>query len=118
MVLIYFGDEEFTIPYVIDKTPNSPAGHKLPTQADKNVSIIDINGEELITAQGVLGEINYHKIHMENTRLKSVYSEGIATRGQILNIFVPDLIKSDLRFHILKFFYKRNVPPQRTLVKL
>ena len=36
-------DEYFTIPSVIDKTPNSSARHKLPTQYLKNVWIIDIN---------------------------------------------------------------------------
>ena len=30
-----FYDEYFTIPYVIDTIPNSPAGHQLPTQANK-----------------------------------------------------------------------------------
>ena len=44
-------DEDFTIPYVIDKTPNLPAVHQLTTQAKKNVWIIFINGEEPITDQ-------------------------------------------------------------------
>ena len=35
--------EYFTIPSVIDKIPNSPASHKLPTQYKKNVWIIAIN---------------------------------------------------------------------------
>ena len=43
-------DEGFTVPYVIDTIPNSPTGHQLPTQANKNVDIIDINVEETITA--------------------------------------------------------------------
>ena len=38
-------DEDFTIPYVINKTQNSPSGNKLPTQAKKNVWIIAINVE-------------------------------------------------------------------------
>ena len=46
--------EYFTIPYVIDTTSDSPAGHKLPTQAKKHVWIIDINVEEPITTQGTL----------------------------------------------------------------
>ena len=29
-------DEDFTIPYLIDTIPNSPAGHQLPTQAYKH----------------------------------------------------------------------------------
>ena len=28
-------DEDFTIPYVIDKIPISPDGHQFPTQAKK-----------------------------------------------------------------------------------
>ena len=37
--------EEFTIPYINDTTPNSPAGNKLTPQAKRNVCIIAINGE-------------------------------------------------------------------------
>ena len=33
----------FTIPYVIDTTPNSPADNHLLTQANKHVWVIDIN---------------------------------------------------------------------------
>ena len=51
---ILFDYEYFTIPYVTDTIPNSPAGHKLPTQAKKYVCIIDISGEEPITSQSVL----------------------------------------------------------------
>ena len=38
-----------------------PAGHQLPSQATINVWIIDINGEEYITYQGVLDELNFHQ---------------------------------------------------------
>ena len=58
------------------------------------------------------------KLHMENIRSISVYIEGRAMRGQILKIFVPDLINSDLWFHILKLFYQINLSPQRKLVML
>ena len=37
-------DEDFTIPYIIDNIPNSPAGHQLPSQAKRNVWIVAING--------------------------------------------------------------------------
>ena len=37
-------DEDFTIPYVVDTIPNSPAGHQLPTQDKRNLWIIYING--------------------------------------------------------------------------
>ena len=55
------GDADFTISYITGKTPNSPAGHQLPTQAFKNVLIIAINEEEPITAQGTLDELNIHQ---------------------------------------------------------
>ena len=54
-------DEYFTIPYVLATTQNSPAGDKIPTQANKNVWIIFINGEEHITSQGDLDEIHSHQ---------------------------------------------------------
>ena len=38
-----------------------PAGHQLPSQAKKNVWIVAINGEEPITDQGVLDELNIHQ---------------------------------------------------------
>ena len=45
-------DEDFTIPYITDTIPNSPAGHKLPSQANINVWIVAINGEKPIKVQG------------------------------------------------------------------
>ena len=54
-------DEDFTIPYVTDTIPNSPTVHQLPIQAKKIVLIIEINGEETITSQGALDEINYYQ---------------------------------------------------------
>ena len=37
-------DKSFTIPYVTDTLQNSPASHKITTQAKKYFCIIDING--------------------------------------------------------------------------
>ena len=37
-------DEYFTIPYITDTIPNSPAGHQLPSQAKRNVWIVATNG--------------------------------------------------------------------------
>ena len=54
-------DEDFTILYITYKIPNSPAGHQLPTQAKLKFRIIDINGQEPISAQGSLDELNCHK---------------------------------------------------------
>ena len=62
------GDEDFTIPYVIDTIPNSSAVHQLPTQANKNVWIVDANGEEPITYQGAFDEVNLYQIHVVNPR--------------------------------------------------
>ena len=36
-------DEDFTIPYITDTIPNSPAGHQLPSQAKRNMWIVAIN---------------------------------------------------------------------------
>ena len=47
-------DEYFTIPYITDTIPNSPAVHQFPAQAKLNVWIIAINGEYHITNQGIL----------------------------------------------------------------
>ena len=60
-------DEYFTVPYVTDTIPNSPAVHQLPTQAKRNVFIFDINVEEPIISQGELDELNCH----QNPRGKS-----------------------------------------------
>ena len=53
-------DEDFTIPYIIDTILNAPDGHKLTTQAKKNVWIIDINGEDTITSQVTLDDVQCH----------------------------------------------------------
>ena len=47
-------EKDFTIPYVIDTIPNSPASHQLLTQVKKNVWMIATNREELVTAQGAI----------------------------------------------------------------
>ena len=43
-------DEYFTIHYITDTIPNSPASHQLPTKSKQNMWIVDINGGEPITA--------------------------------------------------------------------
>ena len=67
-------DEDFTIPYVIDKTPNSLASRQLPTLAKKNAWTIYINGEEPITSQGTLDELQTYQTQRGNTRSISVYA--------------------------------------------
>ena len=54
-------DEDFTTPYITNTIPNWPADNKLTTQDKRNVWIISINGEEPITDQGALDELNNHK---------------------------------------------------------
>ena len=104
-------DEYFTIPFVTKTIPNSPSGHQLPTQDKKNVWIVDTNGEEPITDQGVLSELNRHQNPRGNPRSRLVYVEGRATIGYILNRFAPYLINPYLWFHILKFVSHINLSP-------
>ena len=63
-------DEYFTIPYITDTIPNFPAGHQLPSQAKRNVWIVAINGEEPITAQGVVDELNRHQTPRGKSKIK------------------------------------------------
>ena len=65
-------DEYFTIPYVTDTIPNSPAGHKLPTQAKKNVWIVSINVEEPITSQCALDELKRHQTPCVKSKVKII----------------------------------------------
>ena len=51
-------DEYFTIPYITDTIPNSPAGHKFPAQDKQNIWIVNINREDSITAPYALDELN------------------------------------------------------------
>ena len=53
-------DENFTIPYITDKSPNLPDRHQIPEQAKLNVWIVAINGGDPITAQGALNGLNRH----------------------------------------------------------
>ena len=89
-------DEYFTIPYFTDTIPNSSAGHQLPTLDKRNLWIISVNGEDPITDQGALDELNCHQISRVNTRSRSVNTEGRSTIEHILKIFVPYLIQSYL----------------------
>ena len=58
------------------------------------------------------------KLYGLNPIFISVYAEERVTKEHILKRFTPDLIKSDLWFHILNFVYQRNLPHQRVLVKV
>ena len=103
--------------YVTNKITGSPAGHQLPTYL-KNVWIIDINGEEHITYQGTLDELNQH----QNPRGKSKFKISICISKSYQREDIEDIcyrfIKSHLRFHILKFVSQKNLSPKRKSVKL
>ena len=80
-------DKDFTIPYITDTIPNSPASHQLPSQAKINVWIIAINGEEPITYQGVLDELNNHKTPQGISKIKiSLYIRNSYQRTYIEDI--------------------------------
>ena len=49
--------------------------------------IFDTNGEDPITDQGTLDELDIHQNPGDNPRSISVYAEGRDTKGQILKIF-------------------------------
>ena len=68
-------DEYFTIPYITDTNtiPNSPAGHHLPSQAKQNMWIVAINGEEPITAQVLLDELNGHQTPRGKSKIKIIF---------------------------------------------
>ena len=89
-------DEDFTIPYITDITPNSPAGDQLPSQANINVWIVAINGEKPIKVQGVLDELNCHKtprgkskIKISLCRRKSYQSTGLEEISSIFDQVRP-----------------------------
>ena len=63
-------NEYFKIHYVIDKIPNSPDGHQLPTQAKKNVLIVDINREDTIIYQGAIDELQCHHTRPGKSKFK------------------------------------------------
>ena len=60
LVFNLLDNADFIISDVINKIPNSPAGHHLPTQRKKNVWIIDINGKDPIIYQVALDELQHH----------------------------------------------------------
>ena len=115
-------DEYFTIPYITDTIPNSPSGHKLPIDPKKNVWIVHINGEDPITDQGALYELNCHQNPCGKSKVKIslciIKSYQRTDLEEICSRFVPDLIKSDLWFHILDLVSQINIPPQITLVNI
>ena len=64
-------DEDFTIPRILDKSPNLPAGHQLLTQAKKNAWIISTNGKEPITDQGTLDELQHNQTQHGKSMVKT-----------------------------------------------
>ena len=79
----------------------------------------------LISTEKSLSHLNVHlmnsiaiKTLVGNPSSSLVYAKGRATIEQILKRFDIYLIKSYLWFQILKFFSQRNIPHQRTLLKV
>ena len=68
-------DKDFTIPYINDTIPDSPAGHGLPSQANRNMFIIAINEEEPITSQGVLDKLNLHQTPQGKSKIKNYFMQ-------------------------------------------
>ena len=56
-------DDGSNIECIVDTVPNSPSVHQLPYQSTNNFLIVEIYGEEPITAKGYLEEI---KLHLSN----------------------------------------------------
>ena len=54
-------EEYFTIPYIIDIITNLRASRQLPTQAKQNMWVVAINGEDSLTTQGAIDELNKHQ---------------------------------------------------------
>ena len=95
----------WNLSYVADTIPNSPDGHQLPTQAKKNVCIIDINGEKPTTAQGALDELN----HNQNPRVKSKVNISICINKIYQSIYIENIrsifdqvrpVVSNLEYHL------------------
>ena len=80
-------DEEFTIPYITDTVPNSLAVHKIPTQDKRNMCITYINGEEPITHQGAIDELNCY----QNPRGKSKVNISLCRRKRYQRIYIEDI---------------------------
>ena len=71
-----------------------------------------------MTDHDTIDELQRHNTQREKSKVKISIFRRKTTRGQILKIFGPYLIKSDLRFHILKLVSKRKIQPQIALTKL
>ena len=72
-------DEYFTITYITDTIPNSPAGHQLPSQAKKMYGSYISMGKRLSQLKVHLMNSISIKLHMENPRSILFYAEGRAT---------------------------------------
>ena len=110
--------EDFTIPCVIDKITNETASNQIITQAKKMcVSLLPMEKSPSYIKDLLINSSTI-RLNVGNTRSRSVYAEGRATRVHTLKIFGTDLINSELWFHILKFISQRNFSPQGTLVNI
>ena len=86
---------DFTIPYIIDTIPNSPAFNQLPTQSMKILYIISINGEYPITSKWSLDKLNRYQTQRGKFKVNIILFSEKSYQRTYIEIFGPDLIKSD-----------------------
>ena len=89
-------NEDLKISYITDTIPSLPASHQLPDQAKRSVLIIAIKREAPNTDQGAIDKINHYQTPHGESNVNISICKGRATREQILKIFAPYLINSDL----------------------
>ena len=69
-------DYYFTIQYILDVIPKSPAGHKIPAQAKNNIRIITINVEDTITAKDTIYELKHCHNQCGKYKVKIILSRN------------------------------------------
>ena len=58
----FFNYYNYYIPCILDTITNSPVGHQLTTQTNKNVCIVYINVKDTITSKGEFDEQQWFNI--------------------------------------------------------
>ena len=107
-------DEYFTIPYVIDIIPNSPAGHKVMTHTKKYVWIIYDNGEKPMKHQGALDELQHHKTQRGKSEAKiSLCRSNIYQQKYIEDIwYIFDQVRPVVSHPEVRL-PENNIPPKK-----
>ena len=68
----FMDDDDSNIIYVVDMLPNSPVGCQLPSQAKKNVWIMNFGGEEPIKEKVALEYIKRHQSNKVNSKFNII----------------------------------------------